>query len=146
MYNHGLHHGLIYTFLSKIQRFMQKLVPNVSRSLTFKDHTLTRLWLVITFTINLSNQLTFSTMYLIHVLSLLITEYSFKGYDLRIAIHSIHAIDEFNLFNKHKIFKQTKPLQYQSNCKLFNKLSKFNNYITKHKKTVLKHKLKIKCI
>ena len=90
---------------------MQKLVLNVIRSLTFKGHTLTESWLVITFTINLSNQLTFSTMYLIHVLSLLITEYSLKEYDLCITIHSIHAIDQSNSFNKHKIFNQIKPLQ-----------------------------------
>ena len=79
---------------------MQKSVLNASRSLTIKDHTLTGLWLVITFTINLSNQLTFSTMYLIHVLSLLITEYSFKAYDLRITIHLIHAIDQFNFIQQ----------------------------------------------
>ena len=79
---------------------MQKSVLVVSCSLTFKDHTLTGLWLVITFTINLSNQLTFSTMYLIHVLSLLITEYSFKAYDLRITIHLIHAIDQFNFIQQ----------------------------------------------
>ena len=54
------------------QRFMQKSVPNVSRSLTFKDHTLTRLWLVITFTTNLSNQLTFSTMVVSFILLLLL--------------------------------------------------------------------------
>jgi len=77
---------------------MQKLILNVSHSLTFKDHTLTRLWLVITFTINLSNQLTFSAIFLIHVLSLLITEYSFQAYDLRITVHSIHAIDQSNSY------------------------------------------------
>jgi len=99
-------HSAITTFIIFIlmhsfsnQRFMQKSVLNVSRSLTFKDHTLTELWLVITFTINLSNQLTFSTMFLIHVLSLLITGYLFKAYDLIIAIHSIHAIDQSNSFN-----------------------------------------------
>ena len=90
---------------------MQKSVLNISRSLTIKDHTLTGLWLMITFIINLSNQLTFSTMYLIHVFSLLITEYLFKAYDLRIIIHSIHATYQSNSFNKHKIFNQIKPLQ-----------------------------------
>jgi len=94
------------------QRFIQKSVLYASRSLTIKDHTLTGLWLVIIFTFNLSNQLTFSTMYLIHVLSLLVTEYLFKAYNLCITIHSIHAIDQSTSFYKHKIFNQTKPLQY----------------------------------
>ena len=31
--NHGLHHVLIYTFHSKIQRFMQRLLLTASRSL-----------------------------------------------------------------------------------------------------------------
>ena len=66
---------------------------------------LTGLWPMHTFTIYLSNQLTFSVMPLIHVLSLLITAYVFKAYDLRITIHSIHVINQFNSFNKHKIFK-----------------------------------------
>ena len=83
---------------------------------------LTELWLMITFTIYLSNQLTFLVMPLIHVLSLLITAYLFKAYDLIIAIHSIHAIDQFNSFNKHKIFRSNKPLHNDQNCKLFNKL------------------------
>ena len=43
---------------------------------------LTGLWLMITFTIYLSNKLTISLMSLIHVLSLLITAYSFKARDL----------------------------------------------------------------
>jgi len=34
MYNHGLHHVLIYTFHSKTQRFMQRLSLTASRSLT----------------------------------------------------------------------------------------------------------------
>ena len=105
-----------------IQRFMQKLVPNASRSLTVKDHTFIGQWLVITFTIYLSNQLTFSIMSLIHVLSLLITAYSFKAHDLIIAIHSIHAIDQSNFIHKHKIFKQSTHCIINQNCKLFNKL------------------------
>ena len=84
---------------------MQKSVPNASRSLTIKITQLTGLWLMITFTIYLSNQLTFSFMSLIHVLSLLITTYLFKASDLRITIHSIHAIDQIQIIHKHKIFK-----------------------------------------
>jgi len=53
----------------------------------------------------------FSVMLLIHVLSLLITAYSFKAYDLRITIHSIHAIDQFNSFTNTKFSDQIKPLQ-----------------------------------
>ena len=110
------------------QRFMQKSVLVVSCSLTFKDHTLTGLWLVITFTINLSNQLTFLTMYLIHVLSLLITEYSFKAYYLRITIYSIHAIDQSNFIQQTQDF-QIKPNHciINQSCKLFNKLSNLLN-------------------
>jgi len=93
------------------QRFMQKSVLNASRSLTIKDHTLTGLWLMLSFTIYLSNQLTFSVMPLIHVLSLLITAYLFKASDLCIIIHSIHAIDQFNSFNKHKIFKSNQTTE-----------------------------------
>ena len=48
-----------------IQRFMQKPLLIASRSLTIKDHTLTGLWLTCSFTINLTNQLTFSVMILI---------------------------------------------------------------------------------
>ena len=33
MHNHGLHHVLIYTFHSKIQRLMQRLLLTASRSL-----------------------------------------------------------------------------------------------------------------
>jgi len=91
---------LILSFSNK--RFMQKLVLNASCSLTFKVHTLTGLWPMITFTIYLSNQLTFLVMSLIHVFSLLITGYL---YDLIIIIHLIHAIGQFNSFNKHKIFR-----------------------------------------
>ena len=76
------------------------------------------LWLMITFTINLSIKLTFSTMYPIHVLSLLINEYSFKAYDLRITIHSIHAIVQSN-FIQTLNFQIKQPLHNQSNCKLF---------------------------
>jgi len=47
------------------QRFMQKPLLTASRSLTIKDHTLTELWLTCSFTINLTNQLTFSIMILI---------------------------------------------------------------------------------
>jgi len=62
---------------------------------------LTSLWLMITFTIYLSNQLTFSLTSLIHVLSLLIIAYSFKARDLIITIHLIHAIDQFQIIHKH---------------------------------------------
>ena len=48
----------------------------------FKFTQLTRLWLMITFTIYLSNKLTFSLTRLIHVLSLLTTAYLFKARDL----------------------------------------------------------------
>ena len=78
---------------------------------------LTGLWLMITFTIYLSNQLTFSVMPLIHVLSLLITAYSFKAYDLRITIHSIHAIDQSKSFTNTRFSNQVKPLHNQTaNC------------------------------
>ena len=65
---------------------------------------LTGLWLMITFTIYLSNKLTFSLMSLNHVLSLLITAYSFKARDLIIAIHSIHAIDQFQIHSQTQKF------------------------------------------
>ncbi|KAL2570200.1 hypothetical protein AAZV13_18G173300 [Glycine max] len=61
---------------------MQKSILNASRSLTIKVHTLTGLWLKTTFTTYLSNKLTFSLMFLIHVFSLLITTYLFKAHDL----------------------------------------------------------------
>ena len=48
-----------------IQRFMQKPLLTASHSFTIKDHTLTGLRLMSTFTINLTNQLTFSVMILI---------------------------------------------------------------------------------
>jgi len=111
------------------QRFMQKSVLVVSCSLTFKDHTLTGLWLVITFTINLSNKLTFLTMYLIHVLSLLITEYSFKAYDLRITIYSIHAIDQSNFIQQTQDF-QIKP-NHCNNNQNANCSTSFQNLLTK---------------
>ena len=110
------------------QRFMQKSVLYASRSLTIKNHTFTGLWLVIIFIFNLSNQLTFSTMYLIHVLSLLITEYLFKAYDLRSTIHSIHAIDQSNSFNKHKI--SVKPNHFNIN-QTANCSTSFQNLLTK---------------
>ena len=83
---------------------------------------LTGLWLMITFTIYLSNQLTFSVIPLIHVLSLLITAYLFKVSDLRITIHSIHAIDQFKSFTNTKFSNQTNHCNNNQNCKLFNKL------------------------
>ena len=45
-------------------------------------------------------------MYLIHVLSLLIIEYLFKAYDLRITIHSIHAIDQSNPITNTRFLDQ----------------------------------------
>ena len=54
MYNHGLHHVLIYTFHSKIQRLMQRLLLTASRSLTVFVHTLTGFCSSFSFTINLS--------------------------------------------------------------------------------------------
>jgi len=104
------------------QRFMQKLVPNASFSLIIRMTQLTGLWLMITFTIYLSNQLTFSVMPLIHVLSLLITAYLFKAYDLIIAIHSIHEINQFKSFTNIKSSDQTNHCNNNQNCKLFNKL------------------------
>jgi len=96
-----------------IQRFMQKPVPNAGRSLTVKVHTLTGLWLMITFIIYPSNKLTFSIVSLIHVLSLLITAYLFKENDLGITIHLIHAIDQFKSFTNTKFSNQSKPLHNQ---------------------------------
>ena len=67
------------------QRFMQKSLLSASRSLTIKDHTLTRLRLMCSFTINLTNHLTFPVMILIPC--------SFSH--LRISIHPHHTIDHF---------------------------------------------------
>jgi len=47
---------------SIIQRFMQKSLPNVSRFSHNYDHTLTGLQLTHSFTINLTNRLTFSVI------------------------------------------------------------------------------------
>ena len=82
---------------------------------------LTGLWLMITFKIYLSNKLKFSLTSLIQVLSLLITAYSFKTHDLIIAIHSIHAIDQFQIHLQTQKFQTNKPL-HKFNCKLFKKL------------------------
>ena len=54
---------LMYSFHT--QRFMQKPLLTASRTLTIKDHTLIGLRLMHSFTINLTNQLTFSVIILI---------------------------------------------------------------------------------
>ena len=84
---------------------MQKSVLNASRSLTIKVHTLTGLWLMIAFTIYLSNKLTFSLMPLIHVLSLLITAYLFKARDLTSQFTQVMQSINFKTNHKHQKFK-----------------------------------------
>ena len=93
---HGLHHLQNSRIHSVIRYSCKNKYPMLFVLSQLKITQLTELWLMITFTIYLSNQLTFSTMLLDHVLSLLFTAYSFKAYVLRITIHSIHAIDQFN--------------------------------------------------
>ena len=88
-----------------IKRFMQKSVPNASRSLTIKVHTLTGLWLMITFTIYLSNKLTISPTSLIHVLSLLIAAYLFKVCDLTSQFTRVMESINFKVIHKHRNFK-----------------------------------------
>ena len=101
---------------------MQKSVTNASRSLTIKVYT-THRFMANDYLHNLSIKPTniFSHA-LIHVLSLLITAYSFKAYDLIVAIHSIHAIDQFKSFTNTRFSNQTTHYIINQNCKLFNKL------------------------
>ena len=125
--NHGLHHFQNSCIHSVFRDLCKNQYPMLVILSQLRITQLTGLWLMITFTIYLSNQLTFLVMLLIHVLYLLITAYSFKAYDLIIAIHSIHVIDQSNFIHKHTISKSNKPL-HKSDCKVFNKLQ---NLLTK---------------
>ena len=66
---------------------------------------------MITFTIYLSNKLTFSLMPLIHILSLLTTAYLFKACDL--ATQFMQSI-KFKPINKHQGFKPKKCFKNQT--------------------------------
>ena len=63
------------------------------------------LWLMIAFTIYLSNKLTFSLTFLIHVLSLLITAYLFKARDLTSQFTQFMQSINFKINHKHQNFK-----------------------------------------
>jgi len=107
-----------------IQIFMQKSVPNASHSLTIRIHKLTGLWLIITFTIYLSNKLTFSLTPLIHVLSLLITTYLVKARDLTLQFTQVMQSTNFKTNHKHQNFKP-KQSTVHINVNCFKKTVKF---------------------
>jgi len=78
---------------------------------------LTGLWLMITFTIYLSNKLTISFTPLIHVLSLLITAYLFKAHDLTSQFTQVMQSIKFKTNHKHHKFKPKQTTMYINvNC------------------------------
>ena len=86
-----------------------------------------------TFTIYLSNKLTFSLTLLIHALSLLITAYLFKACDLASQFTQVIQSINFKIIHKHKILKPKQTTAYK--CKLFQKAVKFAKYVNKLTKT-----------
>ena len=75
----------------------------VLSQLKFTQHT--GLWLMITFTIYLSNKLTISLTPLIHVISLLITTYLFKARDLTSQFTQVMQSIKSKTNHKHQKFK-----------------------------------------
>ena len=75
----------------------------VLSQLKFTQHT--GLWLMITFTIYLSNKLTISLTPLIHVISLLITTFLFKACDLTSQFTQVMQSTKFKTNHKHHKFK-----------------------------------------
>ena len=71
----------------------------------FRFTQLTWLWLMITFTIYLSNKLTISLTPLIHILFLLITTYLFKSRDLTSQFTQVMESIMFKTNHKHQKFK-----------------------------------------
>jgi len=99
----------MYSF--SIPRFMQKSVLNVSRSLAIKVHTTHRV-MANDYLHNLSVKQTnnFTHVSLIHVLSLIITVYLFKAYDLILQFTQFMQLIKPKSFSNTKISNQNKPL------------------------------------
>jgi len=77
----------------------------------------TGLWLMIAFTIYLSNKLTISLTLLIHVLSLLIIAYLFKAHDLTLQFTQVMQSINFKIIHKHRNFKPKQSTAYINvNC------------------------------